>query len=126
MWHLSSWAWLISLNMMIFSAIHFSANNIISSSSSSSSSSFWWYWVWTHSLALVRQALYHLSHNPSTVCFSYFSDRVSHFCPSQPGPQSSYLCLSPNWDYKFVPPYPFKFWCLSSLYILHINPLSNK
>jgi hypothetical protein len=33
---------------------------------------------------LSEQALYHLSHTPSSFCFSYFSGRVSHFCPGLP------------------------------------------
>jgi hypothetical protein len=31
-------------------------------------------------LALARQVLYHLSHSLSPFCFSYFSDRIFHFC----------------------------------------------
>jgi hypothetical protein len=31
------------------------------------------------SLALARQAFYHLSHTPSSFCFSYFLNRVSHY-----------------------------------------------
>jgi hypothetical protein len=37
--------------------------------------------VWTWGLELARQMLYHLSHALRHFCFSYFSDRVSHFCP---------------------------------------------
>jgi hypothetical protein len=35
--------------------------------------------VWTPSLGLARQALYHLSHILRPFCFSYFSDRVLQF-----------------------------------------------
>jgi hypothetical protein len=31
---------------------------------------------------LAGQALYHLSHSPSSFCFSYFLNKVSHLCQS--------------------------------------------
>jgi hypothetical protein len=36
--------------------------------------------VWLQGLALARQVLSHLSYSPSPFCFSYFLDRLSHFC----------------------------------------------
>jgi hypothetical protein len=48
--------------------------------------------VWNQGLAFARQTFYHLSHAPSPFCFSYFSDRVSHFCPG-PAWATFYLCF---------------------------------
>jgi hypothetical protein len=35
--------------------------------------------IWTQSLELVKQALYHLSHTPGPFCFSCFLNRDSNF-----------------------------------------------
>jgi hypothetical protein len=35
-------------------------------------------------LTLARQALYHLNDTPSSFCFRYFLNRVSHLCPDWP------------------------------------------
>jgi hypothetical protein len=52
---------------------------------------------------------YHLSHVPSCFCFnffSYFSIRVSCFCPGLAlNHDSSYLYLSSSWDHRYVPSY---------------------
>jgi hypothetical protein len=40
--------------------------------------------VWTQSLVLATQAFRHLSHGSSPFFFSYFLDKVSHFCTGQP------------------------------------------
>jgi hypothetical protein len=42
---------------------------------------FWRYCVWTQGLVIAMQVIYHLSYTPSHLCFSYFWDRVFHFCP---------------------------------------------
>jgi hypothetical protein len=34
--------------------------------------------IWTQSLGLARQVLYHLNHTPSAFCFGYFWNRVFH------------------------------------------------
>jgi hypothetical protein len=44
-------------------------------------------------------------------CFSYFSDKVLWFCPGQPAPQLSYLCLPCGWDSRCMPP------CLSCQHV---------
>jgi hypothetical protein len=39
--------------------------------------------IWAHSLRLASEAVYNLSHTSSCFCFSYLSDRVSHFAKRQ-------------------------------------------
>jgi hypothetical protein len=68
------------------------------------SSFFFWHWVWTQDFAL-----YPLSHGPSPVCFSSFSDGASHFClrlaSSVAGrsPAPSYLVCLLRWDPSICP-----------------------
>jgi hypothetical protein len=64
------------------------------------------YWGLNSGLSLVRQALYHLNHNPMSFCIRYFSNRVSNLYLGLPGPQSSYLCFLCSWDDRHMPPHP--------------------
>jgi hypothetical protein len=58
---------------------------------------------------LARQAVYHLSHAPSTSGL-YFWDRVSGLCLGWPGPSPSYLCFPSGWDDRHTPACPAFCW----------------
>jgi hypothetical protein len=62
--------------------------------------------VWTQGLSPGRQMPYYLSNTPSSFCLRYFSYKFSWVSPSQPEPQSSYLCLLHSWDGRHTPPCP--------------------
>jgi hypothetical protein len=36
---------------------------------------------------------------------AYFLDKLSHFCPADLEPQSSYLYLPSSWNHRCAPPY---------------------
>jgi hypothetical protein len=64
--------------------------------------------VWTQGLALARQGLYHLSHNPRPFIFKVEPLAFAH---EGPVPQSSCLHFLCSWDDRHKPPHPaFFFW----------------
>jgi hypothetical protein len=56
--------------------------------------------IWSQGSTLAREVHYRLSHSTSPFCFSYFWDRISHFCFSW----SFCLCLLHSCDYKYTLP----------------------
>jgi hypothetical protein len=49
--------------------------------------------TWTMILLISASWVARITH-----CFSYFSGRVLHFCPGQPGPGRFNLCFPHRWD----------------------------
>jgi hypothetical protein len=59
--------------------------------------------VWSQSLMLARQTLYHSNHIPSPFCYNYFSDIISCYCPCWPRILTLLSLPHCSWDYKGKP-----------------------
>jgi hypothetical protein len=56
------------------------------------------YYFCIQSLRLHRQVLYHVSHSSSSLCFSYFWDRVSFYAPAGLDPETPVCASQHSWD----------------------------